>query len=200
MADHDKEARRRSRSKDRDRERDRERDRDRDRDRDCDRDRKRRSRSRSRSKERRSHRGRSRSRSRERAPRRERKTGFDKGPTGELAPPVPVAQLPAFAGLAGGVPVGFGGMPGLPPMQMGAPLPAAAMTQQATRHARRIYLGGLPPTVEEVPLATLFNQAMHTVRRRCARTRSRGATLRRRRSRARLPHRLAVSLALATAW
>lgn len=39
------------------------------------------------------------------------------------------------------------------------------MTQQATRHARRIYLGGLPPTVEEQPLAALFNQAMHTVRR-----------------------------------
>jgi len=133
-----------------------------------DRDRKRRSRSRSRSRERRSRRSRSRSRDRDRraAPRRERKTGFDLGPTGEIAPPVPLSQLPgAFPGLPGVDPASLLGVPGL---AFGAAVPAASMTQQATRHARRIYLGGLPPTVEEQPLAALFNQAMHTVRGSCA--------------------------------
>ena len=146
MPDGTEPARRRSRSRDRDRERDR----------------KRRSRSRSRSRERRSRRSRSRSRDRRAAPRRERKTGFDLGPTGEIVPPVPLSQLQA----------GFPGMPGVNPALMGVPglpfgaaVPAASLTQQATRHARRIYLGGLPPTVEEQPLAVLFNQAMHTVRR-----------------------------------
>jgi hypothetical protein len=166
MSDHVKEPRRRSRS------RDRERDERRGGDRDRDRDRKRRSRSRSRSrdKERRSHR--TRSRSRERAPRRERKTGFDLGPSGEIAAPVPLAQLPgAFPGMAGlpGLPMGMGaGLGTGVGVGMGAPMAAASMTQQATRHARRVYIGGLPPTVEEAPLAALFNQAMHSVRQPCA--------------------------------
>jgi splicing factor U2AF subunit len=34
----------------------------------------------------------------------------------------------------------FGGMPAMP---------AQAMTQQATRHARRVYVGGLPPIANE---------------------------------------------------
>ena len=36
-------------------------------------------------------------------------------------------------------------------------------TQQATRHARRIYLGGLPPTVDESRLGVLFNQALTSI-------------------------------------
>ena len=160
MADVKEPSRRRSRSRDRDR--------DRDRDKERDRDRKRRSRSRSRSRERRSRRSRSRSRDRRAAPRRERKTGFDMGPTGEIAPPVPLSQLQgAFPGLPGVDPASLLGVPGL---AFGAAVPAASMTAQATRHARRIYLGGLPPTVEEQPLAALFNQAMHTVRRSGVRT------------------------------
>ena len=162
-----KEPRRHSRSRSRDKERRGEREERRER--------KHRSRSRSRDRDRRSRRSRSRSRDRgrdrdrERAPRRERKTGFDMGPTGELAPPVPLAQLPlAMPGLIGGA---AGGL--LPGMTFGAPAPSAAgLTQQATRHARRIYIGGLPPTVEEAPLATLFNHAMHSVRRSCSRRRA----------------------------
>jgi splicing factor U2AF subunit len=30
-----------------------------------------------------------------------------------------------------------------------ASMPAQAMTQQATRHARRVYVGGLPPVANE---------------------------------------------------
>jgi hypothetical protein len=33
-----------------------------------------------------------------------------------------------------------------PALQM---MPVQAMTQQATRHARRVYVGGLPPTANE---------------------------------------------------
>jgi hypothetical protein len=196
MSDHGKEPRR---ERERDDRRERSRERERDRDERRDRDRKRRSRSRSRDKDRRSRR--SRSRSRERAPRRERKTGFDKGPTGEIAAPVPLAQLPgAFPGMMPGMPPGMPGMPGMP---FAAQPPAGAMTQQATRHARRIYIGGLPPTVEEQPLAVLFNQAMHTVRRRAAR-RACGARARSQRAgalTARHRHRrLVASWARATAW
>ena len=140
--------RRRSRSRERDRERERERKhRTRSRSRERERERKRsRSRDKHRSRERR--RSRSRSRERDRAPpRRERKTGFDLGPSGEQAAPVP--QLAGMAGLAG--------MPGMPLQQ------SSLLPQQATRHARRIYIGGLPPTVEEQPLAVLFNAAMHSI-------------------------------------
>ena len=42
-------------------------------------------------------------------------------------------------------------------------LQQASATQQATRHARRIYLGGLPPTVDDVRLGILFNQALTSV-------------------------------------
>ena len=38
-----------------------------------------------------------------------------------------------------------------------------AMTQQATRHARRVYVGGLPPTANEHTVAVYFNQVMAAV-------------------------------------
>ncbi|GLU13703.1 hypothetical protein SLE2022_303190 [Rubroshorea leprosula] len=39
-------------------------------------------------------------------------------------------------------------------------MPVPAMTQQATRHARRVYVGGLPPTANEQSVAIFFNQVM----------------------------------------
>ncbi|XP_024385759.1 splicing factor U2af large subunit B isoform X4 [Physcomitrium patens] len=48
----------------------------------------------------------------------------------------------------------FGGIPGMP---------AQAMTQQATRHARRVYVGGLPPLANEQTIATYFSQVMAAV-------------------------------------
>lgn len=48
----------------------------------------------------------------------------------------------------------FGGMPAMP---------AQAMTQQATRHARRVYVGGLPPIANEQTIATFFSQVMAAV-------------------------------------
>ncbi|GBG62095.1 hypothetical protein CBR_g28571 [Chara braunii] len=48
----------------------------------------------------------------------------------------------------------FGGLPAIP---------AQAMTQQATRHARRVYVGGLPPMTNEQSVATFFSSAMAAV-------------------------------------
>jgi len=129
-------AREGERSRDRGDRRDRDRDRPRSRDRE------------------RSRRHKSRSRSRT-PPRRERrrKTGFDKMPDGVEAAPAPVG-LP---GLPGMPPIP--GLPGLP----GAPPVAGPPTQQATRHARRVYVGGLPPTATEQSIAMFMSQALAAV-------------------------------------
>ena len=45
-------------------------------------------------------------------------------------------------------------------------LPAGSVqppSQQATRHARRIYVGGLPPTANEQNIATFFSNALAAV-------------------------------------
>ncbi|KAF9672327.1 hypothetical protein SADUNF_Sadunf11G0029800 [Salix dunnii] len=42
-------------------------------------------------------------------------------------------------------------------------MPAHAMTQQATRHARRVYVGGLPPLANEQTIATFFSQVMTSI-------------------------------------
>ncbi|KAG6773946.1 hypothetical protein POTOM_021291 [Populus tomentosa] len=42
-------------------------------------------------------------------------------------------------------------------------MPVQAMTQQATRHARRVYVGGLPPTANEQSVATFFSQVMAAI-------------------------------------
>ncbi|CAH2076387.1 unnamed protein product, partial [Thlaspi arvense] len=126
----------------------RSRDRDYDRRRD-DRGDRRRRRSRSRSKDRSERRTRSRSPSKSK-----RVSGFDMAPpasamlaagtavTGQVLPPPPAlpggAMFPNMYQLPTGQP--FGGIP---------MMPIQAMTQQATRHARRVYVGGLSPTANE---------------------------------------------------
>ncbi|KAG5245611.1 splicing factor U2af [Salix suchowensis] len=42
-------------------------------------------------------------------------------------------------------------------------MPVQAMTQQATRHARRVYVGGLPPTANEQSVATFYSQVMAAI-------------------------------------
>ncbi|XP_042508428.1 splicing factor U2af large subunit B-like isoform X2 [Macadamia integrifolia] len=51
------------------------------------------------------------------------------------------------------------------PAQLATPLlmHPQAMTQQATRHARRVYVGGLPPTANEQSVATFFSQVMGAI-------------------------------------
>ncbi|GJN25620.1 hypothetical protein PR202_gb13468 [Eleusine coracana subsp. coracana] len=76
-----------------------------------------------------------------------------------VAPGVTPAQLP-------GVPPAIPGM--LPNMlNFGQFNPLViqpqAMTQQATRHARRVYVGGLPPSANEQTVAIFFNQVMAAI-------------------------------------
>ncbi|KAG6778727.1 hypothetical protein POTOM_015071 [Populus tomentosa] len=42
-------------------------------------------------------------------------------------------------------------------------MPAQAMTQQATRHARRVYVGGLPPLANEQTIAAFFSHIMASI-------------------------------------
>ncbi|CAH8314947.1 unnamed protein product [Eruca vesicaria subsp. sativa] len=149
-------------SRDRDDDYRRSRDRDYDRRRD-DRGDRRRHRSRSRSKDR------SRRRSRSRSPSKSKRvSGFDMAPpasamlaagaavTGQVPPPPPT--LPA-AGMFNSVfPLQTGQTFGGLPM-----MPIQAMTQQATRHARRVYVGGLSPVANEQSVATFFSQVMAAV-------------------------------------
>ncbi|KAF7085264.1 hypothetical protein CFC21_088715 [Triticum aestivum] len=129
------------------------------RDRDRDGHRRHRSRSRSKGRERRS---RSRSRSRSKS---KRVSGFDQGPLQSIpmvTPGTTPGQLPAVAPLITGM---------LPNMfNFTAPtqfnplvMQPQAMTQQATRHARRVYVGGLPPTANEQTVAIYFNQVMAAI-------------------------------------
>ncbi|VAH91845.1 unnamed protein product [Triticum turgidum subsp. durum] len=116
------------------------------RDRDRDGHRRHRSRSRSKGRERRS---RSRSRSRSKS---KRVSGFDQGPLQSIpmvTPGTTPGQLPAVAPLITGM---------LPNM-----FNFTAPTQEATRHARRVYVGGLPPTANEQTVAIYFNQVMAAI-------------------------------------
>ncbi|KAK8942418.1 Splicing factor U2af large subunit B [Platanthera zijinensis] len=143
----------------RDRDFERHRDFDRDRDYERERDGRRRHRSRSRSKGRSDHRSRSRSRSKSK-----RLSGFDMAPSGPvmISGTVTPGQIP-------GVPPAVSGMfqnmfPALTPGQFPLPvMPVQAMTQQATRHARRVYVGGLSPAANEQSVATFFSQVMSAI-------------------------------------
>ncbi|TQD92654.1 hypothetical protein C1H46_021765 [Malus baccata] len=142
--------------------------RDSDRRRDYDRDREDRHRrkSRSRSRGRSEHKSRSRSRSRSRS-KSKRISGFD------MAPPASAMLAGAAVAAAGKIPGTSPTIPGMFPNmfplstgQQFAPLPVMpvqAMTQQATRHARRVYVGGLPPTANEQSVATFFSQVMAAI-------------------------------------
>ncbi|XBH55588.1 hypothetical protein VPH35_077646 [Triticum aestivum] len=116
-----------------------------------------RSRSRSRSRGRDDHRSRSHSKSK-------RVSGFDLGPTAQSVlpqfPAIPTpSQLPGSS-----IP---GMFPNMLPFAVGQFNPLVmqpqAMTQQATRHARRVYVGGLPPSANEQSVAIYFNQVMAAI-------------------------------------
>nr|XP_007148615.1 hypothetical protein PHAVU_005G001300g [Phaseolus vulgaris]ESW20609.1 hypothetical protein PHAVU_005G001300g [Phaseolus vulgaris] len=157
---------RRERTRDRGDEDDFYRSRDFDRRRDFERDdrhrRRSRSRSQSRSGGRSEHRSKSRSRSRSKS---KRTSGFD------MAPPAS-AMLAGASAVTGQITGANPAIPGmfpnmfplatsqLQPFSALPVMPVQAMTQQATRHARRVYVGGLPPTANEQSVATFFSQVM----------------------------------------
>ncbi|KAL5752720.1 hypothetical protein ACOSP7_022916 [Xanthoceras sorbifolium] len=141
--------------------------RDYDRRRDYDRDREDRHRrpSRSHSKGRSEHRSRSRSRSRSKS---KRISGFDMAPPASAM--LAAGAAAAAAGQIPGTNAAIPGMfPNMFPLATGQPfgalpvMPVQAMTQQATRHARRVYVGGLPPTANEQSVATFFSQVMAAI-------------------------------------
>ncbi|XP_058215948.1 splicing factor U2af large subunit A isoform X3 [Rhododendron vialii] len=119
-------------------------------------------RSKSRSSGRSEHRSRSRSKSK-------RISGFD------MAPPASAilagAAAAAVAGqIPGTTPPAIPGMfPNMFPLPTGQQfgalpiMPVQAMTQQATRHARRVYVGGLPPSANEQSVATFFSHVMSAI-------------------------------------
>ncbi|XP_019154667.1 PREDICTED: splicing factor U2af large subunit B-like isoform X3 [Ipomoea nil] len=157
---------RRERERTRDREDDgnyRGRDRDRRRDYDRDREDRHKRRSRSRSKDRSKHKSNSGSPSRSKS---KRISGFD------MAPPS-ATMLPGATAAPGQVPGTSPPIPGMfsnvfpmaPGQQFGAlpMMPVQAMTQQATRHARRVYVGGLPPNANEQSIATFFSHVMSAI-------------------------------------
>ncbi|KZV25368.1 hypothetical protein F511_07252 [Dorcoceras hygrometricum] len=119
-------------------------------------------RSRSRSKPRSEHRSRSRSPSRSKS---KRTSGFDMAPPVALLPNAAAANAGQMLGTAPAIPGMFPNMLPLAPGQFGAlPLmPVQAMTQQATRHARRVYVGGLPPSANEQSVATYFSHVMSAI-------------------------------------
>ncbi|GKU94557.1 hypothetical protein SLEP1_g8035 [Rubroshorea leprosula] len=175
--DKDRDRHHRDRHQDRSRERSERRERGRDRDdddyyrsrdfgrrRDYDRDREERHRrqSRSHSMGRSERRSKSRSRSRSRS-KSKRISGFD------MAPPASTILAAGAAATAAQIPGTNATIPGVYPnmfplatSQFGAlpVMPVQAMTQQATRHARRVYVGGLPPTANEQSVATFFSGVM----------------------------------------
>ena len=85
------------------------------------------------------------------------------------------AGVPPGMGIGAGIPPGMNvsvagapsGFSGPPPGYANAhpgnlglnPVP----NQQATRHARRVYVGNLPATVTEPKLSAFFNNAMHAI-------------------------------------
>ncbi|XP_043708876.1 splicing factor U2af large subunit B-like isoform X5 [Telopea speciosissima] len=98
-----------------------------------------------------------------------RVSGFDMAPPTALMPGAAAAAAAAAAAgqLNGPTPAIPGMFPNMLqfPGQLATPLlmHPQAMTQQATRHARRVYVGGLSPTANEQSVATFFSQVMAAI-------------------------------------
>ncbi|XP_042446041.1 splicing factor U2af large subunit B-like isoform X2 [Zingiber officinale] len=100
-------------------------------------------------------------------PKSKRTSGFD------MAPPIASGlPEPTATGNIGSLPVVpqlmSGTLPTMLPItasQFGSLglMPAQAVAQQATRHARRIYVGGLPPMANEQTIATFFSHIMSAI-------------------------------------
>ena len=81
-------------------------------------------------------------------------------PLTQLPGAVQVFSVPGGGGGGGGMATGGGPMVSMATGGGGA---SAAMSQQATRHARRIYVGGLPPSANEQNVQTFFSNALAAV-------------------------------------
>ncbi|XP_042449080.1 splicing factor U2af large subunit A-like isoform X1 [Zingiber officinale] len=98
-------------------------------------------------------------------------SGFDiTPPAASLLPDATAAETQfLYTGqLSGATPVIPGIFPNMFPLAAGQiptfpMMPVQAMTQQATRHARRVYVGGLPPSANEQSVAIFFSQVMFAI-------------------------------------
>ncbi|KAI5070592.1 hypothetical protein GOP47_0014935 [Adiantum capillus-veneris] len=132
---------------------------------DYERERRHRRRTRSRSRERSRDRARSRSRSGSRDERSsKRASGFDMAPPGISPASGMVFSAGQLSGLPQAMPNVLAGFP-FPGTQIPAlsAMPMQAMTQQAMKHARRVYVGGLPPLANEQTIATFFSRVMQLI-------------------------------------
>lgn len=94
-----------------------------------------------------------------------RVSGFDMAPSAATMLPGVTAAPGQVPGTNPAVPGMFSNMFPMAPGQFGAlsMMPVQAMTQQATRHARRVYVGGLPPNANEQSIATFFSHVMSAI-------------------------------------
>ncbi|CAI9777734.1 unnamed protein product [Fraxinus pennsylvanica] len=93
-------------------------------------------------------------------------------PPAAMIPTAAAAAAAATAAIAGQMPGTTPTIPGMFPnmfpMELGQfgalpVMPVQAMTEQATRHARRVYVGGLTPTANEQSVATFFSHVMSAI-------------------------------------
>uniref|UniRef100_A0A0C9RPH5 Splicing factor U2af large subunit n=2 Tax=Spermatophyta TaxID=58024 RepID=A0A0C9RPH5_9CONI len=156
----------RDRGRTEDIERHRSRDHERHRDHDRDRERRHRHRSDSLSRGKSRHRSRSRSPSRSRSrSKSKRSSGFDMAPPGAPNMMTGVTMPGQTTPMSQAMPGVFPNMFPFANGQFGSlgMMPVQAMTQQATRHARRVYVGGLPPMANEQTIATYFSRVMAAI-------------------------------------
>ncbi|XWS33741.1 hypothetical protein CRYUN_Cryun22dG0109500 [Craigia yunnanensis] len=117
----------------------------------------------------------SKSRSRSRSPSKsKRASGFDMAPSASAmlvsgSGAAAAAAAAAAVQIPGNNPALPGVFPNMFPLATGQQfgalslMPFQAMTQQATRHARRVYVGGLSPTANEQSVAIFFSQVMAAI-------------------------------------
>ncbi|KAG8090073.1 hypothetical protein GUJ93_ZPchr0011g27039 [Zizania palustris] len=94
-----------------------------------------------------------------------RVSGFDQGSQQQASPVVAPGAAP------GQLPVVPPAIPGMLPNMFNLAqtqfnpfvIQPQGMTQQGTQHARRVYVGGLPPTANEHTVALFFNQVMAAI-------------------------------------
>ncbi|KAG9135827.1 hypothetical protein Leryth_002532 [Lithospermum erythrorhizon] len=110
-----------------------------------------------------------RSRSPSRSHSKRRISGFDMAPPASALIPAVVAATASVTATASGQVSGAApAFPGLFPSMLPLSgqfgtlpvMPVQAMTQQATRHARRVYVGGLSPSANEQAVSTFFSHVM----------------------------------------
>ncbi|KAL1567350.1 splicing factor U2af large subunit A-like isoform X2 [Salvia divinorum] len=91
-----------------------------------------------------------------------RTSGFDVAPPANGALPSPSEQVAGLSLVSQAIPGMLQNMLTSDTSQLGL-FPIQIMTQQATRHARRVYVGGLPPLANEQTISTFFSHVMNSI-------------------------------------